>query len=241
MGELGAEQRWVQTKVEGWAESVKTLAGVARKHPQSAYAGLQKSLQQEWEFIQRFTPDIGDTFGPVEEVLRDTFIPVLSKGVGEGTPVWGVTCLPVKQAGLALLDPTKASPENWVESCVKTGNLVAALRVQGDFRTEDHAAYLKEGREEFRKWNANRSEEALEETLAGDPVQVARCLRRLTNMGAWLIVQPSTVNGTEFGAQEWRYSLFLRYGLDPPDHPKSYDGCNAAFSIYMPLTLIRVA
>ena len=26
VGELGVEQRWVQTKVEGWAESVKTLA-----------------------------------------------------------------------------------------------------------------------------------------------------------------------------------------------------------------------
>ena len=58
VGELGAEQRWVQTKVEGWAESVKNLAGVARKHLQSAYVGLQKSLQQEWEFVQRVTPGI---------------------------------------------------------------------------------------------------------------------------------------------------------------------------------------
>ena len=36
VGELGAERRWDQTKVEGWAESVKTLAGMARKHLQSA-------------------------------------------------------------------------------------------------------------------------------------------------------------------------------------------------------------
>ena len=47
IGERAAEAAWVQGKVEGWAASVKTLAGVARKHPQSAYAGLQKSLQQE--------------------------------------------------------------------------------------------------------------------------------------------------------------------------------------------------
>ena len=52
VGERGAERQWVKTKVEGWAESVKTLDGVARKHPQSAYASLQKSLQQEWEFVQ---------------------------------------------------------------------------------------------------------------------------------------------------------------------------------------------
>ena len=43
------------------------MARVARKHPQSAYAGLQKSLQQEWAFVERVTPGIGNEFGSVEE------------------------------------------------------------------------------------------------------------------------------------------------------------------------------
>ena len=47
VGERETEGQWMQEKVEGWAESVRTLAGVARKHPQSAYAGLQKSLLLE--------------------------------------------------------------------------------------------------------------------------------------------------------------------------------------------------
>ena len=42
------------------------IPGVARKHPQSAYAGLQKSLQQEWAFVQHVNPGIGNAFGPVE-------------------------------------------------------------------------------------------------------------------------------------------------------------------------------
>ena len=42
-----AENIWMDRKVEGWAEYVETLAGVSRKHLQSAYAGMQKSLQQE--------------------------------------------------------------------------------------------------------------------------------------------------------------------------------------------------
>ena len=44
-------------------------------------------------------------------------------------------------------------------------------------------------------------------------------------------MQPSTVNGTELGAQEWRDALFLRYGLKPPDLPTHCDGCQAKFSI----------
>ena len=46
------------------------------------------------------------------------------------------------------------------------------------------------------------------------------------------MVEPSTVNGTELGAQEWRDTLFLKYGLETPDLPHYYEGCNATFSIY---------
>ena len=44
---------------------------------------------------------------------------------------------------------------------------------------------------------------SLEMTIAGDPDEVTRQLQRATKTGAWLTVQPSTVNGTELGAQEW--------------------------------------
>ena len=63
--------------MEGWAEFVRTLARVACKHPQSTYVGLQKSLQQEWAFMQRVTPGIGDAFGPVEEEIATAFLPAL--------------------------------------------------------------------------------------------------------------------------------------------------------------------
>ena len=62
---------------------------------------------------------------------------------------------------------------------------------------------------------------SLEATIAGAPEVVTHRLRRATKTGAWLTVQPSTVNGTELGAQEWRDAAFLRYGLDPLDLPNS--------------------
>ena len=129
-------------KVAGWTESVETLAGVSRKHPQSAYARLQKSLHQEWAFVYRVTPGIGNNFGPVEKALWETLLPVLFEGLGEGSPEQGVTHLSVKQAGLALPEPTLTDPENWTALCVITGHLVAALRGQVEFRTVDHAACL---------------------------------------------------------------------------------------------------
>ena len=67
-------------------------------------------------------------------------MPALFQGLGEGTPGRGVTHLPVKQAGLALSDPTKTAPETWTASCVITRHLVVALRVQEEFRMVDHFA-----------------------------------------------------------------------------------------------------
>ena len=61
--------------------------------------------------MQRVTSGIGNAFGPVEKALRETFVPVLFEGLGEGAPERGATHLPVKQSGLALPDPTLTAPE----------------------------------------------------------------------------------------------------------------------------------
>ena len=137
--------------MERWAESVCTLAGVARKHLQSAYAGLQKSLQQEWTFVQRLTPGIGDVFGPVEEDIEKAFFPALFEGVGDGAPGRAITRLPVNQAGMALPDLTRTAPENWQASCVITEHLVSALRSQVPFQRANHAACLWDGRAVVRR------------------------------------------------------------------------------------------
>ena len=72
---------------------------------------------------------------------------------------------------------------------------------------------------------------ALEEDMITASALVALQLRRGANIGAWLIVLPSTVNGTEMGAQEWRDDLFLCYIIDYSDLPSYCYGCNPASSI----------
>ena len=83
--------------------------------------------------MQRVTPDIRDAFGPVEQALMGAFIPSFFQCLGEVTPGKVVTRLPVKQAGLALPDPTKTATGDGTSSCVITGYLVAALRGQEEF------------------------------------------------------------------------------------------------------------
>ena len=103
---------------------VQDVVGVARKHLQFAYTVLQNSLQQEWAFLQRVTPGISNAFRPVEEDIAKAFLPALFEGAGDGSPGREITRLPVKQAGMALPDPTQTAPENWQVSCDDTGRLL---------------------------------------------------------------------------------------------------------------------
>ena len=110
----------------------------------------------------------------MEEEIAQPFLPALFEGVGEGAPGREITRLPVKQAGMALPDPTRTAPENWQASCVITGHLVSALRGQVPLRTADHAAYLRDGRAAVRCQNVAKAMASLETTIARAPAVFTR-------------------------------------------------------------------
>ena len=93
--------------------------------------------------MQRVTPDIGDLFVLVKKAPTDSFMPSIFQGVGKGILGQGVTCLTVKRAGMALLYLNMTAPENSTASCVVTGHLIAVPRDQKEFKTWDHAKFLR--------------------------------------------------------------------------------------------------
>ena len=60
--------------------------------------------------MQQVTQGIGDAFGPVETALKETFVLALFEGLGDSISERGVTCLLVKQVGLALPEPYQPAP-----------------------------------------------------------------------------------------------------------------------------------
>jgi hypothetical protein len=87
---------------------VADLASAAPNFPQAAYSGLQKSLQQEWQFVQcqRVTKNIGPEFEAVEVALSRTFLSTLfGDDYDDDDPRRNISCLPVKWAGVAIPNP----------------------------------------------------------------------------------------------------------------------------------------
>jgi hypothetical protein len=47
---------------------------MARTFPQAAYSGLQKSLQQDWQFVQRVREDVGVEFASIDEAISLSYL-----------------------------------------------------------------------------------------------------------------------------------------------------------------------
>ena len=50
---------------------------MAEKQPQAAFSALMKSLQCEWQFLQRVIPDCGSLLIPLDVVLTSVFLQVV--------------------------------------------------------------------------------------------------------------------------------------------------------------------
>jgi hypothetical protein len=104
IGTQEAHSAWLEPKIQEWIEGIRALAQAECHFPQAAYAGLSKSLQCEWQYLQRVLPDYSVEFKPVEEALATAFLPALFQ-VDDLTLARPLLALPVKKARLGTPNP----------------------------------------------------------------------------------------------------------------------------------------
>ncbi len=230
LGSDTAQSAWLAPQKENWVQGVVSLAQVAKRHPQTAYAGLTKSLQQEWQYLQRVVPDCGAAFQPVEDAIRTVFLPALLQAT-EAECQRELSTVSVSQAGLGLPDPTQSAEACFAASEACTGHLVASLREGTPLSANEHGRHSALERRKARK--ARLAAEALifaQHTAGVGGVTKSRLIRA-KETGTWLTVTPNRLNGTELSTDEFRDSLRLRGGLIPLNLPASCDGCGQGFTL----------
>ena len=60
-----------------WAHGVTALGRIVKHFPQTAYTGLVKALQNEWNFLQRVTTGHSSLYEPIDKAIREDFLPAL--------------------------------------------------------------------------------------------------------------------------------------------------------------------
>ena len=69
--------KYVEEKVSKWIDDIKELSLLAVEEPQVAYAAYTKGICHRWTFLQRTVDGISTLFIPLEQCLRDNFLPAI--------------------------------------------------------------------------------------------------------------------------------------------------------------------
>ena len=231
IGNEASRDSWLDPQIQQWAKGVKILAKISRRFPQAAYAGLAKSLQSEWQYLQRVVPNIGHKFQEVEAAITEHFLPQLLDEEEIPDALRNLSSLPVKYAGLGLTNPVLAADSNYESSAAHTLGLSQSLRHNIPLDVKRYLATTREIKAKERERNQKWSECRLNLLLGGlDPGEKRRT-RRAQTTGAWLTAMPSQSNGTDLSAEEFRDSIRIRYGLTPVGLPTKCDGCSQKFTV----------
>jgi hypothetical protein len=189
--------------------------------------------QRVWQFIiQRVIDDIFDCFFDVEAAIADIFLPALYRETLKDCSYRrNLSALPVKFAGLALPNPSASSEGNYEASTLVCSHILAAFRGTESFSSADHQSLCKAATAEIKARWSDKQDLTLSTVLADLDCGTRRTILRGKETGLWLSIKPSTLNGTELSAQEFRDALLLCHARTPGDLQSHCDGCGVKFDV----------
>jgi hypothetical protein len=231
VGSGAAEAAWIDPQINKWADGIKSLAKVAHRYPQTAYAGLSHSLQAEWQYLQRVTPNIDQAFVPIETTITQVFLPaLLDCTVDEATQLRPLLSLPVRMGGLGIPDPTTTGSSNFSASIAITSLLKDSLLQGTSLCAQEHRKTAAIGRQHAKLDKSATNNDSLATILETAKPMDKRRIKRSSATGAWLTTLPNLLNGSDLSTEEFRDGLRLRFGLKPTAMPSRCDGCGEHFT-----------
>jgi hypothetical protein len=236
LGSSTSLEKWLTPQIDAWVDAIHSLASVARKYPQSAYAALTKSLQAEWQYLQRVLPNSGPAFQPIEDAIHNTFLPSLFLDESITDTQRKLFTLPVRHAGLSIPNPCLTAHRNYSTSLQSSQPLLASLQNINPLDVPSYCAAAKRNRRASRSAHDDHCTATLTSICQTLQPHTARTILRAQSTGAWLTVAPNRLNGTELSRGEFRDSLRLRYELTPHNLPTNCDGCGHTFDVNHALT-----
>ena len=138
---------------------------IAGTQPHAAYTAFTHGLQSRWVYLSRVALEIADLLQPVENVLRQKFIPALTGHTQPGDVERELFSLPARLGGLGINNPVLEASENYAASQRLIATLVALIMQQS---SEDGAVPTEPAtKRQLHFAKRKRQEETAKELLGG--------------------------------------------------------------------------
>ena len=105
IGSESEKSNWLKKKVDFWVKSVNKISKIAKNDPHSAFVAVSKSLQNEWNFIQRVVDGDSNSFISLKEAICQNFLPEIS-GFDISVFYADLMLRPSRFGGVGRRDPT---------------------------------------------------------------------------------------------------------------------------------------
>ncbi|EJK61421.1 hypothetical protein THAOC_18097 [Thalassiosira oceanica] len=191
IGSEDALSAWIEPKVENWTFAIER-ASAAVRYPQTAYTGLARSLQCEWQYICRVVEGAERYLEPLEKAIREEFLPAL---------------LGVDKAEIGddlLTQPDRIQCEKRGPGHPEPGLTRRQPESEGSPRVR------ATGQQSAKTARLATEKASLEEMKGRATRRDKKRLERISETGAFLTVRPSRRDGTELERDEFRDAVLLR-------------------------------
>ncbi|KAG0722649.1 hypothetical protein GWK47_044105 [Chionoecetes opilio] len=192
---IGTEEykkEYVGEKVSEWVHEVDVLSAMAKTEPHAAYAAYTHGLQHRWNFAMRTIPDISPLLRPLEESIKNTFIPALLRSPVPGNDARALLELPPRLGGMGITSPEKVAEVENLNSINLTRSLTDMIIAQ-DAQGEIDQSVIAEQKKRFSRDRQQGQKTSLEHLSTILPPDTVRKIHIAQETGAsnWLTSLPS--------------------------------------------------
>jgi len=214
IGTEAGKNQFIQEKCAEWIEEIEGLASIARHEPHLAYAGFVYGSSRRWSFLMRTTPNIAELLRPIEDKIRNLFIPNITGHTIRSDLERSLFSLPAKLGGLALINPVEIADSEYSNSLNAntklTDSILRQLTTLVTNEEDDKATKTAIS-------SANRTRhELLQAQLKRDlPPKIGATIDPACEKGAssWLTTLPYEEYGFVLNKRGFKDAVALRYEL----------------------------
>ena len=175
-------------------------------------------MAAKWNYLSRTVPDIGNLFQPLEDIIHQRFLPVLTGQNTFSDSVRDLLALPTRLGGLGIANPVKQAESQHHTSRRVTAPLIKHIIEQSrELPIEAQEEQFEAKRTTRRANQQTRTNEAnnLAPTLPSS-LQKAVEIAQEPGASTWLTALPIAEHGFALHKGAFRDALCLRYGWRPP-------------------------
>ena len=96
------KREYVDDLVKDWNSQLHMLSTVAESKPQAAYSAFVSGFKNKLSYFMRTIPDISNLLIPIEDTIRNRFIPAITGGRIFNKEERKLLSLPTRYGGLAI-------------------------------------------------------------------------------------------------------------------------------------------